>query len=122
MGSCIIHRQTSTLPPDDEFEIKRKLYILKEKEFDVTVLNYYHNRDKIKKERMSRYITNEDDYEIILNELKKEITELEEIYNQQEKSTNMIDKDQKRKLLEKHKKDFNNKLKSADEVKKKMKK
>ena len=122
MGSCIIHRQISTLSPDDEFEKKRKLYVMKEKEFDVSVLNYYHNREKIKKERMSRYISNEDDYEIIKNELKKEITELEEIYNEQEKSTTMNDKNLKRKLLQMHMKDYNSKLKSADEVKKKMKK
>ena len=112
----------STINESDEFEKQRRIYEAKEKEFDTAILSYYHNKEKIKKERMSRYMSNEDDYEIIQNEMTNEIQELEKIYNEQEKSANMTEKVQKKKLLARHKKNYESKIRSAKEIIQKKKK
>jgi hypothetical protein len=112
----------SSIPESDDFERQRRVYEAKEKEFDSAILSYFHNKDKIKKERMSRYMSNEEDYEILQNEITKEIEELENIYNEQEKSSSITDKAQKKKLLLRHKKNYDNKIKSAKDIIQKKKK
>jgi hypothetical protein len=112
----------STIVESDEFEKQRRIYEAKEKEFDTAILGYYHNKEKIKKERMSRYMSNEEDYETIQNEMTKEIEELEKIFNEQELSSNMTEKVQKKKLLTRHKKNYESKIRSAREIIQKKKK
>jgi hypothetical protein len=112
----------STIAESDEFEKQRRVYEAKEKEFDTAILSYYHNKEKIKKERMSRYMSNEEDYEIIQNEMTKEIEELEKIFKEQELSPNITEKVQKKKLLMRHKKNYESKIKSAREIIQKKKK
>jgi hypothetical protein len=119
MGA-IVRKTKSNIPCDDEFEVQRCKYVTKEKEFDSAVLNFFHNKKKIQKQRMNRYMTNEDDIDILIKELREELNELNNILEKQKKQEIQYEIE-KVKLYEKHKKDFDNKIKIAHDYKDKQK-
>jgi hypothetical protein len=115
----IVRKSANDIPESDVFEVQRRVYVAKEKEFDAAILNFFHNKKKIQKERRGKYMTNEQDYEVLMKELKNEIDELENVLKSQEHSDTDKIKSQKFKILEKHKKDYEGKIKSAKELKNK---